>query len=178
MSKQPPVAGDTNLRDSLDLPHRHTARVLLFDSRGRFCLLRCRDDHPIDPAMPQMVEYWSTPGGGLEPGESHEACALRELREELGLPPGRVRLCGPITSWRKPLLCRGRMTLVVERLIVARLAPSDSQAPAALDLSGLTGDERRWIREARWWTLEETRSCTLPIMLPPLDELVRAANVL
>ena len=122
-----------------------------------------------------MVEYWSTPGGGLEPGESHEACALRELGEELGLAPGQVRLCGPVASWRKPLRCRGVLTLLVERWMVARLAPG---APPALDLSGLTGDERRWIREARWWAVEETRACVLPIMTPPLEDMVRAARAL
>jgi len=158
-----------------ELPHRHSARVLLFDDAGRVCLLRCRDDLPIDPAMPGMVEYWSTPGGGLEPGETHEACALRELGEELGILPGQVRLCGPVASWRKVLLCRGVLTLVVERWMVVRLAPG---TPDSLDLSGLTGDERRWIRGARWWTVEETRSCSLPIMTPPVDELVRAAEVM
>ncbi len=28
---------------------------------------------------------WTLPGGRLEPGESAEACAVREIREELGL---------------------------------------------------------------------------------------------
>jgi ADP-ribose pyrophosphatase YjhB (NUDIX family) len=150
--------------------------VLLFDRAGRICLLRCRDDEPINPATPGQLEYWSTPGGGLEPGETHDACALRELREELGIAPSQVRLCGPVASWQTTLRCRGTLTLVVERWIVARLAPTTLGRPAPLDLSGLTGDERRWIREARWWTVEETQACPLPIMTPPLDEMARAAN--
>lgn len=168
--------------DPADLPRRHTARVLLFDADDRFCLLRCRDDVPIDPARPGMIEYWSTPGGGLEAGESYEACALRELREELGIDCARI--CGAVASWRKPLLCRGVMTLVVERWMVARLPahnPHDGWPPTTLDLSGLTGDERRWIREARWWSLEETRAGragSLPIMTPDLGELVRAARAI
>ncbi len=36
----------------------------------------------------------SLPGGGLEPGESPEAGALREAEEEVGLAPDRVELLG------------------------------------------------------------------------------------
>ncbi len=29
--------------------------------------------------------YWLFPGGGIEPGESEEACVVREMKEETGL---------------------------------------------------------------------------------------------
>jgi 8-oxo-dGTP diphosphatase len=40
---------------------------------------------------------WSAPGGRLEYGESFEACARRELREETGLELGPIT-CGPTTN--------------------------------------------------------------------------------
>ena len=60
------------------------ACVVLVDPRG-WVLLQERDEHaPIDP------ECWGMSGGHVEPGESVEAAAYRELLEETGLdlPPG------------------------------------------------------------------------------------------
>jgi len=36
------------------------------------------------------------PGGRVEPGESPLDCALRETREELGIPPERIRVIAPL----------------------------------------------------------------------------------
>jgi ADP-ribose pyrophosphatase len=38
---------------------------------------------------------WEVPGGSMEPGESPEAAAQRELREESGYRAGRLRHLGP-----------------------------------------------------------------------------------
>jgi 8-oxo-dGTP pyrophosphatase MutT (NUDIX family) len=65
---------------------RRAARVLCL-AGGELLLLRWRD--PVEG-----FEVWEPPGGGVEPGESWEAAARRELREEAGLTAR--ELSGPL----------------------------------------------------------------------------------
>lgn len=58
-------------------------------------------------------EYWVIPGGGKEPGESEEACIIREMKEETQLEVAVERLLfeeatpeGDAYKWRKIYLCR------------------------------------------------------------------------
>ena len=55
---------------------RDAARAVILDPAGRILLVRFE--------FPDR-SVWACPGGGLEPGESHEAALRRELREEVGL---------------------------------------------------------------------------------------------
>lgn len=63
-------------------------------------LHRGKDVLLIQRNRPPSEGLWTLPGGRLEPGEDAEHCALRELREELGLEafalrPVRVLRHGP-----------------------------------------------------------------------------------
>ncbi|MCD0443461.1 NUDIX domain-containing protein [Glycomyces sp. A-F 0318] len=70
---------------------RRCARVLLVDEDDRVLLFHSRD------YMGPGVEYYVTPGGGLDPGETLEAGAVREVFEETGLEVAPDSL-GPVVA--------------------------------------------------------------------------------
>jgi TDG/mug DNA glycosylase family protein len=58
------------------LPQRQNVRAAVVDGDDRILLLRYRDDY---------ANWWVTPGGGREQGETDEQTLRRELEEEIGL---------------------------------------------------------------------------------------------
>ena len=61
--------------------------------------------------------YWATPGGGLEDGETFHAAAIRELREETGIQINTV--VGPVADRRfSMLLPSGETVFAVEQYFV------------------------------------------------------------
>jgi 8-oxo-dGTP pyrophosphatase MutT (NUDIX family) len=73
---------------------RVSCRVVLLDGEERVLLLEHAGS--LDDGFSSI---WVPPGGGLEPGESFEQAALRELWEETGL---RLPGLGP-KVWIRPL---------------------------------------------------------------------------
>ena len=41
--------------------------------------------HRIKKVGQDLLDYYAIPGGGLEEGETHEQCCIREVKEELGV---------------------------------------------------------------------------------------------
>ena len=61
----------------MSLAERPAARILLMDPTGRVLLFRfVAADRP---------PFWATPGGAVDPGETYEEAARRELIEETGI---------------------------------------------------------------------------------------------
>ena len=122
--------------------HRLSSRVLLFDREDRILLF-------LQQAPDSSgVSRWITPGGGVDPGETHEQAAIRELWEETGLLVDSVGASvwhGDFgVRWDSADHDTGHAEFY--SLVVDRFEPSRDN---------WTEEELREVSEYRWWSLAE-----------------------
>jgi 8-oxo-dGTP pyrophosphatase MutT (NUDIX family) len=145
---------------------RTAARVVVRDATGRLLLF-----HGADPAVPD-VRFWFTPGGGVDPAETFEEAAARELREEAGFE---LRTLGEAVREDEVEFGFDGVTYRQRQRFYAVEVPVDAD-DIDIDLGGWTDVERRLMNGYRWWTLDELESTSEAVYPPDLAALVRSVR--
>jgi TDG/mug DNA glycosylase family protein len=144
------------LRAWIEPTERRAVRALVVDRDGRVLLVQYR--RPTGGPT-----WWGTPGGGIDPGESHEEALARELREEVGLAgfelgPRLFEHTGRF-PWDRLLYVQSNATYLV------RVDRHEPRATVDLAQEGVVG--------VRWWTQAELLASDEQFAPPDLPERVR-----
>lgn len=119
---------------------RQAVRALLIDPEDRVLLVRFE--------FPTATR-WALPGGGLEPGEDHEAALSRELEEEVGLVGAVI---GPDIWHRLHIVAflNGEFDGQREHIHLVRCDAFEPQPRLSWEQMNA-----EYVYELRWWTLDD-----------------------
>ena len=114
-----------------------------------------------DPGVPG-IRWWTTPGGGLDDGETPREAAKRELFEETGLEIDVDQLVGPVATRFVRHGYSDRVLYQHETFFRADVAPF------VPDPGGLTAKERTRMITQEWFPLTELPAVVWPASLGEL----------
>lgn len=148
-----------------DRPRRTRRGVRVVVTDGSHVLLFA----DTDPGIPGS-RWWVTPGGGMDPGETEEQTAIRELAEETGLVVAASDLAGPVM---RRVAAHGYSDQVCEQsesFYVVRTERFE------VDTAGHTPDEQLTLAGHAWIALTELDDLDDPVWPAGLAELVASAD--
>lgn len=149
-----------------DRPHRtrSSVRVLVIDESDR-CLLYEDSDNGLTPAY----TWWSTPGGGIDPGEDAKSAAVREMWEETGLRITEADLIGPLATRTVVHGFSDKIDTQHDTFYAVHVGHFEP-APAHL-----TPEEAATMLQWRWWTATDVAASAQRFWPAETSELITAA---
>jgi 8-oxo-dGTP diphosphatase len=142
---------------------RRSARLLVLDPSLRVLLFRFV--HSKGALAGQ--DYWATPGGGVEEGETFEQAAIRELAEETGIC---VQDIGAEVGRREFLLQLpdGEHVIAHERSFLVK---TEHESPSR---DGWTAQEAEVMTDHKWWSCDELAQTTATVWPEDLLSMLKA----
>lgn len=139
---------------------RHASRVVITDGESVLMLA------DTDPGLPG-TRWWVTPGGGIDPGETPQEAAVREVAEETGLVIDADRLLGPMAV---RTVVHGYSDQVLSQTETFFLVLVEG--PFEVSPAGLTADEQITLDGWTWLPLASLGRTPDPVWPANLAELV------
>lgn len=143
------------------------ARVVLLDDDDRALLLQVHDPRANRGHNPITMDFWLLPGGGVEPGETFEEAARRELLEETGIGGVVIGRC----VWTQEKLVggwAGEPWLVRERFFLGRVR---SGTPVGAGDDEVIVDHR-WFTRREILARQDTETFQPPVLGALLGEIL------
>ena len=134
------------MTEKVHVKYRPTARVLLVNDKNEVFLIKTH----FDPEL-GLEPRWLTPGGGVDEGETVQAAAVRELREETGLVLDEPALGEVFLQLSGEWHWADGIHFQSYTDTIFFLRTNDFE----LDNSGWTPDEHRDVLEWRWWSVSD-----------------------
>lgn len=138
---------------------RNVARAILINDKNEVCLIHLKCDDIFGHR-----DYYETPGGGVDNGETAEQAVIREIKEETGYQSKIITELGYVSDYYN-LIHRHNMNYYYLLKATEKGKTSRNEY------------ENKWFEEVGWYSLQDAIKFYENMNKEPIERLVKAREL-